>query len=378
MPQCPNLNRNNTLFAESRIEETKLISQELLVCIKCGSDLFYKTDRFKCVKCEKEWPVLGEIPLFVKDIDAYIRTTLARAEVAKEKALGRLVQSLRALNPETEQEHFQHQSLMKVLEAQVSNFIFVEDILRPLHTKHPIEGEIDTRDLDPYLVGYGPIATFEYLLQDWRSDTDEALKLIDRYLPERCSRAVLLGSGAGRGLAVLADRAQEVIGVELSYLLARSSAILCNNHSISLREVRLNHVKRLSDRVTVHDLRRVEEAQRSVKVIVADATRTPLRNQSADWVVASLLFDLLPDGRLLLHEIRRIISPGGTVVILTMFGYEHDNLWNYYSPEQIVNLLKECGFYDLSVSWHEHSHLDSPKSLVTRRSQMLRIIARAA
>lgn len=348
-----------------------------LVCLYCASKLLTTEDRAYCQNCITDWPIIDGVPVVVDSLTTYIRTTAARSETAKSKTFGPLLRSLERpdfLNKLTETS--QLDLLIECANAHRANFEFFDHLLDPLSVITS-KGEVfDENDLSPHLGGYGPVAAVEYLLQDWRNDTNDGLELANLHLPaERCERAVVLGSGAGRALAVLAERVDEVIGVDLSYLLAQSSNLLCQGQFISIHEIRLNHVRKISDRITVHRLGD-GVVHKNVSIVVGDAIRTPLSSGCADWVVASFLFDLLADGRLLIQEIRRLLRPGGFAVLMTVFGYDQDNLWSYYTPEQILRIFEEFGFRIITTSWHVHSYLNSPKSTLARHSEMLRIFAR--
>lgn len=344
-----------------------------LVCLRCSNKLLTTETWAHCNSCAIDWPIIDGVPIIVENLETYFRTTIARNETAKSKTFRPFLHSLE--NPAAA-EKAQLDSLLSAVDAHQANFKFFDRLLHPLKTKISSRIDFDTSDLDPHIGGYGPVAAVEYLLQDWRSDTNEGLELSNLHLPvERCERAVALGSGAGRALAVLADHVDEVIGIDLSYLLAQSSNLLCQGQFITLHEVRLNHVRQISDRITVHTVGDGIVHQ-NVHVVVGDAIRSPLSAGCADWVVASFLFDLILDGRLLIQEIRRLLRPGGFAVLMTVFGYDHDNLWSYYTPEQIQGLFEEYGFRIMTTTWHAHSYLNSPKSTLIRHSDMLRIFAR--
>ena len=353
------------------------MSLTMLVCTHCAGRLAPAGGQLRCDSCRRSWLVAHGIPLLVEDTDVYVRTTMARAEIAKARTLGPLIRSLKGAVAEERVDDAPGGSLLDVLKSHHHNFSVAEQLLQPLPEMFSDYDTLEERDLDPHLAGYGPLAAFDYLLQDWRADSDEGPELARLHLPDdRRRRAVVLGSGAGRALAALAAHCDEVIGVDLSYLLARGADLLCQGQRITLHEVRLGNVRRASDRIAVHALGD-GVARRGVRLIVADARRTPLPSGAADWVVASFLFDLLSDGKALVQEMRRLLRPGGLAVLMTTFGYAHDDPWTYYTPEQIVPLLEAHGLRVLSTSWHDHSYLNSPRSTVTRHSEMLRVLARA-
>jgi len=348
-----------------------------LTCLFCVAALQEEEVAMRCESCQRSWPIISGIPILMADPALYARHTLARAEIAKAKAFKPFTQAFEnAKIRMSELDPNQISSLLQAANATKENFEIFDRLLHPLQTRFTQNEPFDVDDLDPRSGGYGPPATLEYLLRDWRKDTQESDKSLDLYLPNKNhERAIVLGSGAGRALAGLSAHAGEVIGVDLSYLLAHTSNLICRGEQIKINEVRIRNVRQMSDRITVHQLGD-GYSRTNIRMLIADAVHCPLPDACADIVIAAFLFDLMTDGRILLKEMRRLLRPGGQAILLTVFAYEQEDLWTYYTPEQVIDLFKAYELNIDDVSWFQHSYLSSPRSILNYRYDAMRIIAR--
>jgi len=121
------------------------------------------------------------------------------------------------------------------------------------------------------------------------------LSIRDRILelaePRRDDRAVDLGAGTGLLALALAPRVRELVAVDISERM----------------------LERLDDRA-------VADGVHNVELVVADLRRLPLEDESATLVVSNYAFHHLddPGKELALAEARRILRPGGRLVICDM------------------------------------------------------------
>ncbi len=271
----------------------------------------------------------------------------------------------------------QGQALEDLAAAVSANIALLRSWTAPLEKLLPAGSEeLGAADLQQPS-GYGPEGALEFLLRDWRNDTTEGLEWAWTTVPVRPrERAVVLGSGAGRALACLASRCREVIGIELSYPLAAASARLLRGEVLDIREVRLQNVRSAASRVVRHQL--AGSLSPNVQVVVGDALRTPLADGCADWLVVAFLYDIVPDGRELIREARRLLAPGGSLVLLSVFHHQHDDLWTYYDPERLLSQMEDLGLEVIDAVWIEHPHLASPQVIKSTHYQALRVLARPA
>lgn len=143
----------------------------------------------------------------------------------------------------------------------------------------------------------------------------------------RGATVVDLGTGTGRVLGPLAGLGARVIGVDASpamLLEARRRA-----EALGLDQV---------------DLR------------LGDLAHLPLRDAEADVVVANMVLHHLPEPARAFPEIRRILRPGGTLLVGDFLPHDQEwmreslaDQWLGLSPSDVVNWLGAAGFEQVDV-----------------------------
>lgn len=84
-----------------------------------------------------------------------------------------------------------------------------------------------------------------------------------------------------------------------------------------------------------------------------DGTRIPLPDESVDHVLMVEVLEHLFDPRLSLAEIRRVLRPGGRLLLTCPFMWPlHEEPYDYarYTPFAIQHLLESCGFEILQLT----------------------------
>lgn len=83
----------------------------------------------------------------------------------------------------------------------------------------------------------------------------------------------------------------------------------------------------------------------NVLLAQADALALPLEDGSADLVLSVNLLDRVPDPRAAIHEARRVLRPGGALVLTTPLNWTNARLWDDYPDATAMSsLLVSCGF----------------------------------
>ena len=113
--------------------------------------------------------------------------------------------------------------------------------------------------------------------------------------PGPFNRIVDLGTGTGRMLALLGDRARDVEGLDLSHQMLQLARA-------KLSEAGVSHAR----------LRQ------------GDATATPFDTASADIVIVHQVLHYLEDPERLLAEASRILMPGGRLIIVDFAQHDHE------------------------------------------------------
>lgn len=86
--------------------------------------------------------------------------------------------------------------------------------------------------------------------------------------------------------------------------------------------------------------------------LVWEGTAMPLRTSSVDTAVATELLEHVPDPRLLLAEVHRVLRPGGRLLLTVPFLWPLHDVPDdelRYTPFRLERVLGEAGFADVSL-----------------------------
>ncbi|NBU97539.1 MAG: methyltransferase domain-containing protein [Spirochaetia bacterium] len=158
------------------------------------------------------------------------------------------------------------------------------------------------------------------------------------YLPDKLNTILDLGCGPGVLLSDMAPRATKVIGVDTSHKM--------------IEEARITHQK-----------------NKKISFLEARLEELPIKNNSADAVVASMVLHHVSNPPLVLQEASRILKEKGILCLVDLKKhnqeYMRDNyadLWLGFQPELLAEWLLHSGFEILS---HEELQTDSVFKILT-------------
>ena len=168
---------------------------------------------------------------------------------------------------------------------------------------------------------------FNSIAEDWDTLNREVLGGFDLAgavagaVPERCSVAVDLGCGTGMVLEALRAKADQVIGVDgSSRMLELSRRRFADNlDNVSLRIGELDHL--------------------------------PLRDGEGDFACINMVLHHLSDPSVALGEIRRILRPGGWLLVTDFDRHDREDMrttygdqWLGFDGQQLNAMLEGSGF----------------------------------
>jgi ubiquinone/menaquinone biosynthesis C-methylase UbiE len=206
--------------------------------------------------------------------------------------------------------------------------------LEPLLAREPELGhDLDRAELLVRERAHATIRFFDDIAPRWRELNREALGEFD--LPEailkrmpNCGVAADLGCGPGDLLSHLAHKADHVIGIDNS------------PNMLGLARSRLHGEERISLRL-------------------GDLTHLPLRDSEVDFAVLSMVLHHLPSPGEGLREAARVLSPGGSLVIVDFARHSMEAMreqfgdrWLGFDRLELAGWLAEAGLKPLEFTDH--------------------------
>jgi SAM-dependent methyltransferase len=205
---------------------------------------------------------------------------------------------------------------------------------------------------------------FTYLLRDWSRQpyTEETIVLVTASLRRAIAgavggTAVMLGAGLGRYAWELAPELEKVVAVDLSVSSALLYAVLAKGDIdfCELDEQNLAAIDDVCRPVRCTLCAHPDEAARLDRLAwaVADGCAVPMRDGSASTLLSVYFTDRVSP-RTLLDEAVRLLAPGGRFVHFGPFGYEHGNVEDMLTAEELCTALEERGFEIALREWVPH------------------------
>jgi len=162
-----------------------------------------------------------------------------------------------------------------------------------------------------------------------------------------------VGWGVGRWIAHLAQRFPESTcwGIDYSYqMLKQANRFWVEGYDISLD---------VSNKGFDSILLLKGHQFKNLSFGLADAVDLPFYDDSQDLIVNSFLLDRLEDPIRSLHEMFRILKPGGKLIMVTPLNFRNADLWDaLYPVNKIKDILIEIGFSILA--WQEDLQIIEP------------------
>ena len=161
-------------------------------------------------------------------------------------------------------------------------------------------------------------------------DRSDLLALLDLFEPDWVVGD--LGCGTGHISAALAPSVARVIAIDesgpmLAAARQRLAPWLIETHSVNL-----------------------PRAQRGVELREGHIESLPLEDASLDVAILFLVAHFITDPARAMQEVRRVLKPGGRVLIVDLLPHEREDLaaqghiWQGFSEEQITSWLSTAGF----------------------------------
>lgn len=127
------------------------------------------------------------------------------------------------------------------------------------------------------------------------------------------------------------------IGAGSGYVTIEMAKIGLKVVSLDLSKTALDNINRYKNKFNL----------KNIITMHSNAEKIPLKNQSADYIVANAILEHLPNEKQAIYECKRILKPGGRIMVTVPLKYRYvwPFLWpvNYIHDRQIGHLRR----YDL-------------------------------
>ncbi len=194
-----------------------------------------------------------------------------------------------------------------------------------------------------------------HLADDWWGGypMQPALDFAQPYYPTSVQNVVEIGCGVGRWLAAVAQlypRAK-CWGIDYSYqMLKRAHEFWLEGRTLLLDGSNKGFDASLPLR---------GKQLPNVQLGVARASDLPFEANSQDLVWSSFLLDRLPNPYEGLLEMRRILKPNGTLILVTPFNFDQASNWQQYYPSSAFRNVLEQMALDV-VAWQDDILIQEP------------------
>src|SRR5262249_37011337 len=318
-----------------------------------------------CVDCGGNYPVLGSIPVLVRDPELYLARSLvavssalhqatatlsevervrrSKASAFRRDLMGRVASGLELdLRLLREQEQTLRRRSRSVALGVARGEILFNRIVQKIAqlTRAPLSPSF--RDSPGWNIGYQFNNALWHLWSDWAGTPagEHQIATIQRLVSasirsycEHGGRAVYLGAGLGRHAFEGAKHFSSVVATELSF----AAAALFMAVRAAPVDFCMVHWKAMSERELVEMHRAVfptEEYGTNVEYVIADARALPIPDASMEAVVSIFFTDIVPLSKLL-PEVRRVLRPGGRFISVGPLAYQFTDRSEWLTQEEI-------------------------------------------
>jgi SAM-dependent methyltransferase/uncharacterized protein YbaR (Trm112 family) len=347
----------------------KAIKDDIWRCLQCREPLAADALALRCAACGALYPVIGGIPILVKEPAAYVRSELAALARASRDAKQRweILDKSRDDAGLTAASLARHRDVIDAEIAQIATFLA---LLEPAaEALSGLDGRAPER-MRRRRAGWTFDALFPYLLRDWTgtAELEAAASMIRTALKQAFpdpagKRVAVAGCGAGGLLAKIAPDAGRVVGFDLTLAILRAARHLLDGNSLDLALPRCIGTE---GRIRLRNGEGMPGGT-AIDVVAMDAFDTAFADGSVDCVITSFLLDLIPDPRRLAAEIHRVLRDGGVWIAYGPSG-PVKALWRFDQAE-CASFFEAAGFTPIRTEAHRTTYLDLSRDYPSWSSQ---------
>jgi SAM-dependent methyltransferase len=304
-----------------------------------------------CPSCRGRYPLLGEIPVLLRDADGYLaacRAQLTQLEHQTAATVSSIREQMHAADglPTT---RARCQSMIEAAEAQLAD---VHTLLDPI-----LPPEADSARSGPPVQVPSSLEYIHYLYRDWgwppetRGENERALAMVESVAEgQPLGRVVVLGAGACRLAYDLHRRhpEAETVVVDVDPVLFAAAFRVIRGGNVTLREANLEvgELERTSKEWILSAPGGALPAER-FHFLVADGVDPPFAAGAFDTVVTPWFLDQAArDVRDFVSTVHRLLAPGGRWLNLGPLLYAPEiPIGHRFGREELFDLAARAGFH---------------------------------
>ena len=326
-------------------------------CLHCRSPLAEGALELHCTHCGKAYPVIGDVPILVREPRAYLRSELSHLIRAARDARQRreLLDGNQADAGLTAVSLERHRDVMNAEIAQIDTLL---TLLEPVAHMLRKVGAGDDESMTVRRSGWQFDSLIPYLLRDWTNNAElraasQAIgTALRNILPEPSDKTIVLaGCGAGGLLPEISAGFRRVLGFDLALAIIAAARHLLDGRTLDLA---LPRTIRATGNVSLR--RRDGSSESHIDILAMDAFDMAFADDSIDCVITSFFLDLIPDPRSLAREIHRVLCRNGIWINYGPSG-PLKALWRFDQAE-CAAFLESAGFTVMQTEAHRSTYLD--------------------
>ncbi len=324
------------------------------ICVQCNATLSMSSANLICDRCCLTFPIVGEVPVLMAHPNLYLRKTRFNLITA---GLNLMALRRKLLHENADEPRTVRASLK--LEARERNQLLIEQLCLSSMKNISLQKNGPATSLIQPAIGWSAEDLIPYFCVDWTESSayhDIRGHILSVIAGRRnFGQAAILGSGAGRLLADLADHFDSATGIDLSL-----PALILSRHLLTGGQLELSLERANWRAVTLIGSHRPPS---NVRLAAADAAALPFANKSLSFVATQYLLDLVPNPARIAQEINRVLESEGTWFNFGLpFHLMSDTpeLGRWEASDMVI-FLSKFGFQPTVIREETLRHLDMTK-----------------
>ena len=212
---------------------------------------------------------------------------------------------------------------------------------------------------------------FKNIFRDWAWGEEENKIYSDclKKLTLNKGKVLIVGGGAGRLAYDLAQQKPEVeiIQIDINPLLSLIAHKICNAETIELCEI--SQFPMSTNDVAISHLLKTPTpvAPSQIQFVVGDISDHPFKDQQFDAIICPWVIDIISENFAdFAKRLNFLLKPQGELLIFGPLSFEKQSAQHKLTAEEVVQVLQESGFKNLTTQKLKVPYLHSPIEALIR------------